>query len=436
MISVTPKIVISLAVAAVGFAPAASAQAQVPAAQGRAITLDEAIELAARNHPAVIQARGNLEVSEATRLEYYGEYLPSITGTSSFSTNSSSRFDQATQHTISNQNQSYSTGFNASLVLFNSLRRSGTGRVTQTNIETAEAGLVDQRFQVVLQTKQTFFTALAAEELVAVAETQIARAESQLRISRDKLNAGSAIRSDTLRSFVELSNARLQLVNALTQRATAAANLARLVGSDEPVVATGGEAELALVSVDTTELRLEAMSNSPAIQQAEAQIRLADAQITQSRAGYFPRVTASYSQSWAGAQVSSLANTWSARLSLSWPIFNGFTRELGMTQSRIQSTTATAEAEDRRRQISAQLTQQLAALESARIRLDIAQASHAAAEEDLRVQQERYRLGASTIIDVLASQVSLDQAEVDIVQSRLDYSLAKAEIEALIGREI
>jgi outer membrane protein len=59
-----------------------------------------------------------------------------------------------------------------------------------------------------------------------------------------------------------------------------------------------------------------------------------------------------------------------------------------------------------------------------------------AAEEELRVQQERYRLGMATIIDVLASQISMEQAEVDIVRTRLDYRVAKAQIESLIGREL
>ena len=62
--------------------------------------------------------------------------------------------------------------------------------------------------------------------------------------------------------------------------------------------------------------------------------------------------------------------------------------------------------------------------------------SVAAAEEDLRVQQERYRLGASTIIEVLSSQEALNQAEVDEVQGHFDLLLAKAQIEALIGREL
>ena len=55
---------------------------------------------------------------------------------------------------------------------------------------------------------------------------------------------------------------------------------------------------------------------------------------------------------------------------------------------------------------------------------------------DTAPPQERYRLGMATIIDVLASQISLEQAEVDIVRSRLDYLVAKAQIEALIGREL
>ena len=43
---------------------------------------------------------------------------------------------------------------------------------------------------------------------------------------------------------------------------------------------------------------------------------------------------------------------------------------------------------------------------------------------------------ASTIIDVLTAEVNLDQAAVDGVQARYDYLVAKAAIEALIGREL
>jgi outer membrane protein TolC len=60
----------------------------------------------------------------------------------------------------------------------------------------------------------------------------------------------------------------------------------------------------------------------------------------------------------------------------------------------------------------------------------------AAATEDLRVNQELYRLGAWPIVDVLTSQEALNQAEVDAVNARFNYLRAKAQLEALIGRTL
>jgi outer membrane protein len=62
--------------------------------------------------------------------------------------------------------------------------------------------------------------------------------------------------------------------------------------------------------------------------------------------------------------------------------------------------------------------------------------SVAAAEEDLRVQQQRYQLGASTILDALTSQTTLNQARLALIQARFNYRVAKAQLEALVGREL
>jgi outer membrane protein len=97
---------------------------------------------------------------------------------------------------------------------------------------------------------------------------------------------------------------------------------------------------------------------------------------------------------------------------------------------------AEADASDASRAVQAEMTTRLAELDAARIRTEITQTSVAAATEDLRVQQQRYRLGASTIVDLLTSQEALNQAEVDVVNARFDYLRAKAQIEALIGRNL
>ena len=82
------------------------------------------------------------------------------------------------------------------------------------------------------------------------------------------------------------------------------------------------------------------------------------------------------------------------------------------------------------------LTASVGTLQTAQERVRIQGASVAAAEEDLRVQQQRYALGASTLLDVLTSQTQLTQARLSLIQARYDARVAKAQIEALVGRTL
>ena len=129
-------------------------------------------------------------------------------------------------------------------------------------------------------------------------------------------------------------------------------------------------------------------------------------------------------------------NSRQVSLGLSWPIFNRFQREQGVVNALTSLDNAEAQAADERRGVLADLRAAIAALEAARLTISITQTSVLAAEEDLRVQQERYRLGAATIVDVLTSQEALNQAEVDAVTARFDYVRARAAISALIGRTL
>ena len=400
------------------------------------VTLDEAIRLAIRNQPSVVAARGNVDVAAAGRREAFGNWLPSLNVNSSMSRSSSSRFDQATQRVVSGSATAASAGLSASLTLFDGFRRFAQSRAANATQESADAALVTQEFQVTLQTKQSFFNALAADELVRVGETRVRRAEQQLRVAKDKLAAGSATRSDTLRSTVELGNARLQLLNAQTQRANAAASLARLIGYDGPVAPVADSSLYFLQPLDLQALQQEAIGNAPTVVSAQASLDAAQAQVGVTRAQYLPSVAASYSRSYSGADFTGLNPSWSARLSLSWNLFNGFSRESNVARVNAGRDAAEAQLSDARRQTAAQLTQYVNSLEAARARIQIGVASRAAAEEDLRVQNERYRLGAATIVEVLTSQESLGQAEVDLVQARLDFLVAKAQVEALLGRSL
>ena len=156
------------------------------------------------------------------------------------------------------------------------------------------------------------------------------------------------------------------------------------------------------------------------------------------KAAYYPTVSLSGTISLNGSKANDydFLQGRQYNIGVSWPIFNRFQREQNIVNSQVALENAQAQAADSRRLILANLTAAIASLEAARLRIGISETSVLAGQEDLRVQQERYRLGAATIVDVLTSQEALDQAEVDVVTARFDYVRARAQISALIGRPL
>jgi outer membrane protein len=418
---------------------AGAAAAQVPT-----ITLAEAIRRADRVQPAMVRAAADVRTAEARRRSAWGNYLPTLSASSSasdFFSEGAARIDPVTgQLTTGNSsNRSLSASLSASLDLFTGFRRGADMRAARASQNAAEASLVDARFGQALATTNQFLDALAAAQLLRVREASVRRAEEQLKTSVAKLRAGSATRSDSLRSLVTLGNARLEQITTQAQLASAEANLARLIGEAGRVGAADDSAFYRLLpAIDTQALRTEAESKSPRIQSAVAGAAAARASASASRSAYWPSLTLNGNTGWNGSRANDydLLNQHQISLALRWNVFDGFSRELTIAQREGDLDLAEASAADARREIEADLTTRLAELDAARTRIDITQTSVAAAEEDMRVQQQRYRLGASTIVDLLTSQEALNQAEVDVVNARFDYLRAKAQIEALIGRNL
>ena len=409
------------------------------------VTLPDAISLALRAHPAIVQAQATLTSAHSQKRVALASWLPTANIGSSVSKGPSSRFNSVTGQVVSVPTPySGSLNFNASWTLFDGGARLFQGRSAGAAEASAEAGLVTQKFSVTLQTKQAFYTAVAAADLERVARTSQQRAEENLKIARSKLAAGSAVRSDTLTATVAVGQAKLSVLSAQTSRANAEATLARLIAFDKPVRAVGDSSVFAVIEFDTAGLRAEAMSNSPAIIQADATLRTQEANVNQARVAYFPTLSAGYSNSrnvatssFGGAiDYGAMNPSWGLSLGLSFPLFNGLRREQTLWNANANRDAAEASAADSRRNVNALVTQWLAQLTATVTRVSIAQASREAASEALRVQNERYRLGAATIVEVLQAQQQLDQSEVDAVQARTDYQIARAQIEALLGRSL
>ncbi|MGH7469044.1 MAG: TolC family protein [Longimicrobiales bacterium] len=403
------------------------------------LTMADAIERAWQNSPELVRAEGTVTTTGWSERTAKGAFLPGLSMSSGASRSSSRRFDERTQTTIDGSNQSYSAGASLSYDLFTGGRRGAEMNRAEANSASAEASMVEARFSVILQTKTAFFNVQRQEELLQVARGNVQRAQGALEAAQRRLEVGSAMRSDVLRAQLELNNARQAVLSAQTQQRSASYALGALTGIAGPV---GGRVDSLAVPralpLDDAQISQIAVERSPGVVTADATVNSARAATSVARAQYLPTLRFSSGYDWSNEEATfNNGNTgWNMRLSMSYPLFNGFSRENQVAGADVQLRNATSALAAAQRQVRADVERVLGQLRLAEQQIVLAHEAVAVAQEDLRVNQERYRLSMSTILDLLLSQNSLRSAESNVVGARYDYEIARAELEALIGRQL
>ena len=417
-----------------------------PDVEARPIALAEAVAQAQRNAPLAVQARGAMRSTAAATRTAYGAFIPSVTLTGGASRSTGSQFFQGRLVPLSGNAYSMSEGLSMTVDLFTGFRRLNDLRRAQADEDAADASELNQRYLVAFQVKQQYYAALAARESESAARAQVEQAEQQFRAAAARVTAGAATKSDSLRSVITVGNARLALLTAQNNLRVANAFLTRLVASPTPVTPISADTvDPGPISLDSAGLAAVALEG-PAVRQSRAQLVSARAAARSGRATYLPTVSLTATSNGTSPKggfrdgINNFGGTFAfqdaLRLTFSYPLFNGMVREQTAITTSVAEDNATANLRDAVLLAQQQLAQLLGVLRTAQQQIAIQRASLAAAEEDLRVQQQRYSLGASTLLDVLTSQAALNSARAALIQARFDYRNAKAQLEQLVGRDL
>lgn len=408
-------------------------------AQQLQMTLSEALQHALAVAPGVTEARGSVTASDWERTNAVGNFLPTVAVTSGpFRVNRASFINGF-------QVQPGTFEYTSTLTATETVDLLLIGRLAQIraaadSVGAAQAEVAFQRYQVIVATQQAFFSALADEDLVRVAEAQVVETTEELQIALNKFLAGAATRSDTLTSTVDRGNAQYGLIQAQANLASAQANLARQVGVTGGVQAVA-DSQLPTLP-DTVGLRVAAGGTAPTVVQADALVGASAANAWAVRSQIWPSLQLAYSTSsqgltapWSGFHDGNV-NQNQFRIGLSWTLFNGFAREQSIVDANIAHDIARAVADSVRWELDAQFTQQAAAVFTAYAEIGITTANVAAAEEAYRVQEERYKVGASALLDLETAEANLTQAQANQIQSRYSYLIARVQLEALVGHPL
>ena len=278
-----------------------------------------------------------------------------------------------------------------------------------------------------------------AKESEAAADAQLELANTQLATTNAKVNAGAANISDSLRSIVQVGNAQLAIITAQNSFRVASAALTHLVGTKYFVTADLADTvEKTYAPLDSAMIMNLAL-NGPQIRQTQAQLNADQAGVRSFRSAYFPTIDLGYNYAgngfdkFYGLGSGQLAYNHTLNLSASYPIFNGFQREANIARSQVAVENDQANLRDQQLTAQQNIVTDIGSLRVAEETMRIQELNVRADEEDLRVVQQRYALGASTLLEVQTSQSNLITARQQLIQARLNYRNARAQIESVIG---
>ena len=235
---------------------------------------------------------------------------------------------------------SYSTGLNASMRVFDGGRNWSQISQSKADVGAAEANDLAQRFNVALQVKTQYYAILAARESEAAAATQLGQAKAQLQAAAARVRAGAATLSDSLRSVIQVGNARLALLTAQNNLRIASAALTRLVAAPYLVTAQTTETlERPAAPIDSVQL-LQLALRGPAVAQASAQLVSSQAAVKSARGPYLPTVDVTYSKTGNGYDQlyglnKAFAYSNSFRIGASYPLWNNYQREDALTRAKV-----------------------------------------------------------------------------------------------------
>jgi len=282
-----------------------------------------------------------------------------------------------------------------------------------------------------------YYNAVARRELMRVEADRVQRQEDQLSFVNQQLELGRATRSDVLRSQVDLNNARVALLTAENAARASTYTLAEAVGVTEPLAPEAG-AELvgAEALLAEEEILSRALVGAPSLVSARAEAAASAASVASARSAYLPTLRLSGGWAWSNNEFPPQNRSWSVSLSGSLPIFDGFSRENQLYQAQARRDQAIASERAAEIGLRKDIDAALGTIAAAQASIGLAEQTVELSEEDLRVTQERYRLGLATILDLQSAQITLRQAEVDLISRRFDYQIGLARLEALLGSDI
>jgi outer membrane protein len=482
-------------------AAATQASAQVvprDSAPPTTLTIEQAIDLARRNNPALQQTLNNRIGARAAVRSAYGALLPSADAslTALRQQGGQQIFSGTSLGARSDVNQSsYQIGLNyrinsATLI---------TPSLQRANRDAVEADITGATENLRSNVSQQYLSALQAGATADLQDSLVVASQQELILAQAREIVGSGTQLDVQRAEVALGLQRVQALKARNQVAIEKLRLIQLMGIiQSPDVQLVSQFPVVPLNLNLQQLIESAHNQNPGVVALRSRERVADLNVRREKGEYSPTLSLStgiggytygYTNSnfpvqQAQAQLDAsradcirteevraalnLSNQLAAcnamaftetqaqairsnnakfpfsftksprsfAATLSLPLFDGFAREQRLQEAMASRSDARYGVKSRELALTADVTAAYLIVTTAEKTVELQEQNAAKAKQELKLVQDRYRIGATTFVDLTEARATYERAESDRINAVYDYHKSFAALESAVGHPL
>jgi outer membrane protein TolC len=339
-----------------------------------------------------------------------------------------------------------SQSLNANWTLFNGFDRIYQGKQADADLKSTESNYEYQRRLMRERISDAYYDLQRAYARVEVAQDAEGLAAQELERTETYFELGISTKSDVLQAKVRHQQTKLDVVRENTGERRAFILLAyamNIPGADPFRV------RKELPVVDRVEVRTlddlieQASQQRLDLTAAEFNVDAQNAGVNRARSSFYPQLSMFGSASRNFSDLppdlrfgAELSYSWVYGFQASWSLFNGWQRMQQYRGAVAQRRKAEYALRQTRLEVELQVVNIYSNLIDAVESYDVSSFTVEQSVEDLRLAEERFRVGAGTQLDVITAQVNLATARRDLVDAQVNYAKFLNQMRRAIGGDV
>ena len=436
------RILFTLAVAA----SAAGAQAPASSQPTQTITFDDAINIALRQNTTLQQATNSAALSSATVRQQKLSLLPDLRLSTNTGQSYGRTFSEDEGRIINETTNSLNAGVSSSVTVFNGLTNIANLKSAQLSEDAGEKNVKRAEQTVAFTVASNFLTLVQQQEQLRVQRENLTAQEAQERQIKAYVDAGSRPISDLYQQQATVAATRSQVVNAERALELAKVDLIQTLQLDPrgsynftpPALDTTTKTPIAF-SLDS--LLARAVGQRSDLFAQQSLVSAASQNVKAAKGSRWPALSlsAGYNSAYNSATDIGFTDQLNQRrggsvsLGLSIPLWDRGSTELATQRAQIAEDNARLDLKNRQQQIGLEVRRAYLDYQAATQQLDAAEAQLRAAQLALESSQQRYNVGAATLLEVTQARAAQFQAASALISARYGLLFQKTLIGYYVG---